>query len=248
MHQPPHPAPRPVWPPPPRAPGTAEHAGRTEHAARGGHTNRATRGGHTAPGGRAERPEGTLFGETLWRVLIVVCAVLGYRATEGGTLLALSQLASVAAAVGYSAVVVLTLTAAALRRPEPPTSWLRGLLAASLLLVMLTWFTAMGGGVDETWSLFEHLLTPLAALVDWLCVGRRQRASRWWYPLTWAGALLLYLAVYLTSDVSVYPFLEPGDPIFLPALAGLAAAALAVGYALVATARARRRPPGMAAA
>ncbi|WP_158621342.1 hypothetical protein [Streptomyces triticirhizae] len=194
----------------------------------------------TAAATAAERPAGTLLGETLWRVLIVVCAVLGYRATQGGTLLGLSQLASVAAAVGYSAVVVLTLTAAALGRPEPPTSWLRGLLAASLLLVMITWFTAMGGGVDETWSLFEHLLTPLAALVEWLFVGRRQRASRWWYPLTWAGALLLYLVVYLRADASIYPFLEPADPIFLPALAGLAATTLAVGYALVATARARR--------
>ncbi|SOD65814.1 hypothetical protein SAMN06297387_12363 [Streptomyces zhaozhouensis] len=195
------------------------------------------------PAPPSDRPSGTLLGETLWRVLIVVCAVLGYRATEGGTLLALSQLASVAAAVGYSAVVVATLTAAALRRPEPPTAWLRGLLSVSLLVVMTTWFTAMGGGIDETWSFFEHLLTPLAALVDWLCVGRRQRNARWWYPLTWAGALLAYLVVYLFSDVAIYPFLDPSDPTFLPALATLAATTLALGYVLVATARATGAPP-----
>ncbi|UED86143.1 hypothetical protein [Streptomyces profundus] len=189
---------------------------------------------------RAETPVGTLFGETLWRVLIIGCALIGYQATGGGTLLALSQLASVAAGVGYAVVTVLTLSAAALRRPEPPTSWLRGLLAVALLLVMIVWFTAMGGGLDETWSLFEHLLTPLAVLVDWLFVGRRQRSARWWYPLSWAGVLLLYLAVYLSADVSIYAFLDPADPIFAAALAGLTTVTLAVGFALVATARARR--------
>ncbi|WP_062204059.1 hypothetical protein [Streptomyces sp. NBRC 109706] len=185
-------------------------------------------------------PAGALFGETLWRVLIIGCALIGYQATGGGTLLALSQLASVAAGIGYAMVTVLTLSAAALRRPEPPTAWLRGLLAVTLLLVMITWFTAMGGGLDETWSLFEHLLTPLAVLVDWLFIGRRQRSARWWYPLSWAGVLLLYLAAYLSADVAVYSFLDPADPIFGAALAGLSTVTLAVGFALVATARARR--------
>ncbi|MDT0268015.1 hypothetical protein RM844_17175 [Streptomyces sp. DSM 44915] len=198
--------------------------------------------GSTGPvgaAGVAVSTAGTLPGETLWRVLVIACAFIGYHSTGGATLYGLSQLASVAAGFGYALILVVTLAAVALRRPEPPTTWLRGLLTVTLLLVMVTWFTVLDGDVHDAWSLFEHLLTPLAVLVDWLFVGRRQALASWWYPLSWAAVLLVYLVVYLASDAALYPFLDSGNDGFPAAVAGLGALTLALGFALVALARAR---------
>ena len=183
----------------------------------------------------------------MWRLVVVGCAVTGYAAAvtrSGGDLrdatLPLSQLASLVTGVGYTALVAAGLVAGT-RRPEPPSAWLRGLLTLTLALVAVVWFTVMGGDVTATWSLFEHLLTPLAVLVDWLVCGRGQADAPWWYPLTWGGALLVYLGVLLGSDEVVYPFLDPRGDRFTVTLVGLCVGVLLGGYAVLGLGRLRGR-------
>lgn len=182
-----------------------------------------------------------------WRVLIVICAFVGFNAALDGagfgmrTVLPLSQFASLAAGACYAVIAIADLAALAMKRPEPPTAWLRGQLAVTLLLVMVVWFTVMEGDVDETWSLFEHLLTPLAVLVDWFFLGRRQTSAPWWYPVSWIGPLLVYLVVLVTNEqYNPYDFMDPDDPDFYPYVGGFLVLVLVAGFLFVAVARARR--------
>ncbi len=78
-----------------------------------------------------------------------------------------------------------------------------------LLLVSVTFLTLMGGDLSGTWSLFEHPLTPLVVLVDWIAVGRNQAAVAWWHPITWVGPPLAYL-VYLLAAVLFAEYLLYG--------------------------------------
>ncbi|MGK5533620.1 hypothetical protein [Streptomyces sp. URMC 129] len=199
------------------------------------------------------RTAGEVGFAVVWRALIVLCAFTGLNAAmsasgdpwSAGSLLPLSQFASLVAGCVYALLAVADL-AAGTRRPEPPSAWVRGLLMMTLCVVMITWFTVMGGDVSETWSLFEHLLTPLAVLGDWLFVGRRQAYARWWYPLSWLGPLLLYVLVLVTSEHNPYEFLDPDDDGFAGYLTGTGLGVLAGGLLLVAVARRRRPEPAAA--
>ena len=175
----------------------------------------------------------------------MVCAFTGYSATldRGGgdvldTTLPLSQLASLVTGVCYAGLVVAGLVAGP-RRPEPPSAWLRGLLTVTLMLVSVVFLTMMSGDLSETWSLFEHLLTPLAVVVDWLAFGRRQATARWWYPLSWLGPLLVYLVVLVSSDDVIYPFLDPHRGNFPVVILGMLLGVLAGGFAVFGLGRLR---------
>ncbi len=183
---------------------------------------------------------GVLVGVSLWRLVIVIFAFVGFTlAVSGGTgdaeFAALSQQASLLTAVCYLILLLYPLFTGG-RRHEPVRPWLRGALVVLLSLVSVTFLTMLGGELNETWSLFEHLLTPLAVLADWLFVGRDQRAVRWWFPFTWLAFPLAYLLFYIAyvggTGEPIYPFLDPGDGDFVGVVFGFLAAVLAFGFVI----------------
>jgi hypothetical protein len=187
---------------------------------------------------------GVLVGVSLWRVVIIVFAFTGFTlAVSGGGSIdgefaALSQQASLVTAIGYVFLLLYPLFTGG-RRHEPVRPWLRGALVVLLALVSVTFLTLLGGGLDETWSLFEHLLTPLAVLADWLFVGRDQRAVRWWFPFTWLAFPLAYLLFYIayvgSTGEPIYAFLDPSAGDFVGVVFGFLAAVLAFGFVIYGT-------------
>jgi cytochrome bd-type quinol oxidase subunit 2 len=165
---------------------------------------------------------GVLFGVTVWRLLIVVFAIVGFSlamrdAAGSDALAALSQQASLLAAIGYGFLLVFPVLSGG-RRHEPDTPWLRGALTVLLSLVSLTFLTMLGGDLSRPWSLFEHVLTPALVALDWLLVGRDQRNARWWYPVSWLAfplAYLLFYIAYVGNGPPIYPFLDPSASDFL---------------------------------
>jgi hypothetical protein len=119
------------------------------------------------------------------------------------------------------------------RRHEPVTPWLRGALVVLLGLVSVTYLTMLGGDLGQGYSLFEHLLTPLIVLADWLFVGRDQANARWWYPFTWLAfplAYLLFYIAYVGGGEPLYEFLNPSAGDFVGVVFGFLAAVLAFGF------------------
>ncbi|MBE1470408.1 FtsH-binding integral membrane protein [Kibdelosporangium phytohabitans] len=190
------------------------------------------------PGGHVAGPRvkaGVLVGVTVWRLLIAAFAFTGFGAAVAemnNPWPGLSQQASLLAGVVYLGLALYPLFTRG-RRHEPRSPWLRGATAVLLLLVGVTFMTIMEGDLDETWSLFEHLLTPLAVLVDWVAVGRNQADARWWHPLTWVVFPLAYLLYFLAASVSLYGgFLDPDDSDFIVTVLVFLVAVVATGYLL----------------
>ncbi|TDV48902.1 hypothetical protein [Actinophytocola oryzae] len=125
------------------------------------------------------------------------------------------------------------------RTHEPRSPWLRGATSVLLLLVCVTFLGVIEGGLDDTWSLFEHLVTPLVVLVDLVAVGRSQANVRWWHPLTWVVFPAAYLVYFIAADPGLYgSFLDPDAADFVGVvaafLAAFLAAVVAAGYVLYA--------------
>lgn len=202
--------------------------------------------------GRARVSPAVLVGVSAWRLVIVGCALYGFSDATGWTddVEALSQLASLFAALGYLGLLLYPLTTGGTRH-EPRSPWLRGAIAVLLLLVASVFFTVMDG--DVGYLPFEHVVTPALVLADWLFVGRDQASTRWWFPLTWVLPPLAYLVYFLASDVHeyLYPFLDPADEGFPRMLGGLFCLVLLLGYVLHGTGKlranrssaARQHPP-----
>jgi hypothetical protein len=171
----------------------------------------------------------------LWRLLVatsaatgVVLAALQYDVWWT----ALSQLASLAVAVSY--------TVLAFREPRSP--WLRGSLASLMLLVSLAFIPMQHGNLWDPYSVFEHLLTPVLVLLDFVLVGRNQHHVRWWHPLTWLLPPAAYLLWYIGGDLGVYAALDLAQPgPFAQRIAILVGLVLAIGFGLYHLG-ARRRP------
>lgn len=182
-------------------------------------------------------PGGVLAGVTLWRLVIVIFAITGFSmamsdSAGSDALAALSQQASLAAAIGYT-ILLLYPAFVGGRRHEPVTPWLRGALVVLLSLVSVTFLTMLGGNLDQGWSLFEHLLTPLIVLVDWLFVGRDQRNAKWWFPFTWLAfplAYLLFYIGYVADGPPIYPFLDPHAGDFVGIVCAFLAGVVAFGF------------------
>lgn len=174
-----------------------------------------------------------------WWLLVAACGLVGFGfavTTFTEPWRALSQQASLLAGVVYLGL------ALAGHRAERAATWLRGALAVLLLLVLGTYFTVLDGDLDTTASLFEHLVTPLAVLADWVLVGRT-RSVRWWYPPTWLAFPLAYLIYFLVADVRLYrSFLDPAATDFGLTVGQFLVALLVAGYLLYGVARARSRP------
>ncbi|WP_285486428.1 hypothetical protein [Amycolatopsis taiwanensis] len=191
-----------------------------------------------APPSRRSNTAAVLAGVSLWRLLIVVFAFVGFGAAVadagglGNAMPGLSQQASLLTGIAYLGLLAYPLFTGG-RRHEPRSPWLRGALTVLLLLVGITFLTLMGGDLDEAWSLFEHLLTPLAVLADWIFVGRNQSAVRWWHPLTWVVFPLAYLLYFLAADLRLYgSFLNPHKSSFAGTVIGFLCAVVAAGYLL----------------
>ncbi|RZS36791.1 hypothetical protein EV193_10625 [Herbihabitans rhizosphaerae] len=200
----------------------------------------------------AKVPAGVLIGVTVWRLVIVACALTGFFAavaTMGDPWAGLSQLASLLVGVCYLGLLLYPAFTGG-RAHEPRSPWLRGALTVTLLLVAITFLTIMEGDLDETWSLFEHLITPLVVLIDWIAVGRDQANARWWHPLTWIVFPSAYLVYFLIGDFGLYgSFLDPDDEDFALVVLGFLGGVIAAGYLLYGIAKikaavsAQARPP-----
>jgi hypothetical protein len=180
---------------------------------------------------------GVLVGVSLWRLVIVACAFIGFgaalsRSSFASAMPALSQQASLLAGVVYVGLLLYPAFTGG-RRHEPKSPWWRGSMVILLILVSVTFITIIGGKLNQTWSLFEHLITPLAVLIDYLVVGRNQTAAKWWHPFTWLIFPLAYLVYYLSADLKFYgKFLNPHKDAFPGVIAGFIAALLALGFLL----------------
>jgi hypothetical protein len=178
---------------------------------------------------------GVLLGVTVWRLLIVAFALIGaFAALEdlGNPWPGLSLQASLFTAGVYAVLALWPLFTLG-RSHEPASSWLRGGTTVLLLLVMIVYLTIMEGDVDETWSLFEHVLTPLIVLVDWVAVGKGAARAKWWHPLTWTVFPLAYLLYLIVSEVDMYGgMFSPDSDEFAGMVSGLLGLTLALGFAL----------------
>jgi hypothetical protein len=176
---------------------------------------------------------------SLWRLLIVTFALYGFGAATGwaGHFEALSQQASLFTGIVYTGLLCYPLLTKR-QQHEPRSPWLRGATTVLLLLVAVTFFTVLGGDLED--QPFEHLYTPLVVLLDWLFVGRNQANAKWWYPLTWVTFPLAYFAYYLAADLSFYHFLNSPNA---GMIAAFLVALIATGYVLLAAGRFRKPDP-----
>lgn len=192
---------------------------------------------------------GVLAGVSLWRAVIVASAFIGFfaamsRGKAANLLPALSQQASLLAGIVYTGLLLYPLFTAG-RRHEPRSPWWRGAMVILLILVCVTYITIIGGKLNSTWSLFEHLITPLLVLVDFFAVGRNQAAVKWWHPLTWLVFPLAYLIYYLSAGLRIYgSFLNPDKSAFPGVIAGFIAALLALGFVLFAFGKVKKSAAG----
>jgi CDP-diglyceride synthetase len=184
---------------------------------------------------------GVLAGVTAWRLAVAACAFIGLAgalSAMSDPWPALSQQASLFAGVVYVGLALYPLFTGG-RAHEPRSPWLRGATAVLLLLVCVTYLAVIDGSLDSTWSMFEHLVTPLAVLADFLLVGRNQVNVRWWHPLTWVVFPAAYLAYFVAADPGLYgSFLDPHAADFLGVVAAFLLAIVAAGYVLYGVAKA----------
>ena len=175
-----------------------------------------------------------------WRLLVATSAFVGFGfavATLVEPWRALSQQASLLTGLVYLALAV------APDRAERLATWLRGAMAVLLMLVCVTYLTLLDGDLDSTASLFEHLLTPVLVLADWVVAGRT-RGVRWWYPLSWVAFPTAYLAYFLLADVQLYhSILDPAAGAdFTRTVGEFLLAVIVAGYVLYGVAKVRAQP------
>lgn len=115
---------------------------------------------------------------------------------------ALSQLASLAVAIGYAGM--------AFREPRSP--WLRGALVTTLLLVATAYLPMENGNLLQPWSVMEHVVTPALVVADFAFVGTNQGRVRPWHPFAWIALPAAYLAWYVGAGLDTYAALDPHRP------------------------------------
>lgn len=177
-----------------------------------------------------------------WRLLVACCALTGVvlAAQEYAVWwTAFSQLASIAVAVCFAGLAAYALLTG---RREPSSPWLQGALATMMTLVCLAYLPMQNGNATQLWSLFEHVITPVLVVTDFIVVTRSQSAVRWWHPLTWLLPPIAYLAWYVGADLRVYAALDPSrSSVFTAQLVMLASLMLVAGFAFYGAGRRRRR-------
>ena len=192
-----------------------------------------------------------LIGVSVWRALIVTFALVGFTSVPngggfGGTaqisnIAYLTQQGSLLTALVYFGLLLYPVFTGG-RRHEPRTPWLRGALVVVMTLICVTYMTMLGGSLSDTADQFEHLLTPIVVIIDWMVVGRAPAAARWWFPLTWLALPLAYLAFYLDyvgNGRPLYPFLRPDSAHFWLVVLGFLLGVLGIGYLMYGIAKLR---------
>lgn len=169
-----------------------------------------------------------------WRLLIALSGLTGVllAAVQYDVWwTALSQLASLAVALAFPF----------LAFAEPRSPWLRGALTTLMVLVCVGFLAMQHGNLWDPYSVFEHLLTPVLVVADFVLVGTNQAHVRAWHPLTWLLPPLLYLVWYVDADLRVYVALDASRPTAFTAHVGLLAVlVLLAGFALYDVGRRRR--------
>jgi len=178
---------------------------------------------------------GVLVGVVAWRRVVAACAFTGFGAVVAvmaDPWQALSQQASLFVGLAYLGLALYPLFTGG-RTHEPASPWLRGALCVLLLLVAGTYQMLMSGEVDTVDSLFEHVVTPLVVLADWVLVGRSQANVRWWHPVSWLVFPLAYLVYFMVARPPLYGgFLDPDSSVFEGTVVFFTLAVLAAGYVL----------------
>jgi hypothetical protein len=178
---------------------------------------------------------GVLAGVVAWRLVVAACAFTGFGAAfamMSDPWPALSQQASLFTGLVYLGLALYPLFTGG-RTHEPASPWLRGAVCVLLLLVAITYQMLMSGDVDDIYSLFEHVITPLVVLADWVLVGRSQARVRWWHPVSWLVFPLAYLVYFMAARPPLYGgFLDPDSSVFGGMVMFFALAVLATGYLL----------------
>jgi hypothetical protein len=176
---------------------------------------------------------GVLVGVSVWRAVIVACSFIGFGsavAQFNDPWPGLSQQASLLNGIVYLGLLAYPLFTGG-RRHEPASPWLRGAMAVLLVLVAVTFIAIIEGDLDETWSLFEHVITPAVVVLDVCVVGRNQANMKWWHPLTWVVFPLAYLSYFVAADVQLYRgFLDPDDGDFFGTVLGFLSGVIVTGY------------------
>ena len=141
----------------------------------------------------------------LWRLLVAASGATGVALAARQYDVwwtALSQLTSLAVAVGFSALAVC----------EPRSPWLRGALTTDVLLVALAYLPMQNGNLLEPWSILEHVVTPALVVADFALVGANQHRVRWWHPFAWIVPPAIYLAWYVGAGLHTYAALDVHRP------------------------------------
>jgi hypothetical protein len=162
-----------------------------------------------------------------WRLFVASCASLGVGNTAAALDLwweGLGVQASVAVMVVY-----FLLAWVGLARPAVSWPWLRGGLAATLVLATASQLFE-GGSMTAPGSLLVHVVVPVLVGADYVLVGRT--SGRWWWPLTWALFPLTYLVYYAGAGLLVYDFLDPFGSYYQLAVLGFLLTAVAIGFVL----------------
>lgn len=188
---------------------------------------------------------GVLAGVVAWRLVVAGCAFTGFGAAVAvmdDPWPALSQQANLLAGVVYLGLALYPLRTGG-RTHEPASPWLRGAVCVLLLLVAGVYQMLMSGDVGDTYSLFEHVVTPLAVLADWVLVGRSQANVRWWHPLSWLAFPAAYLGYFMLARPSLYGgFLDPESSMFTGMVVMLMLGVLCTGYLLYGIAKVKALP------
>ena len=162
-----------------------------------------------------------------WRLFVASCASLGVGYTAAALDLwweGLGVQASVAVMVVY-----FFLAWVGLARPAVSWPWLRGGLAATLVLATASQLFE-GGSMTAAGSLLVHVVVPVLVGADYVLVGRT--SGRWWWPLTWALLPLTYLVYYAGAGLLVYDFLDPFGSYYQLAVLGFLLTSVAIGFVL----------------
>ena len=157
---------------------------------------------------------------------------------------ALSQLASLAAGVGYLVLAGGAVLAVDGPRCRVASAWFRGATASTMALVAIAFLAMQHGNLWDPYSVFEHLVTPAAVVADRVLIGTRRDVTRWWHPWSWLLPPTAYLAWYVAGDLRVYVALDPSDPTaFVANTTALLALVLVAAFTLHVAAQ-RRLPEG----